>query len=207
MSFIDRLKNKIRVTLYKTILRKYAYGNRIARSTWEKQFSDGFWDYLYSPDEAAHYEAFVGLFNQYTQKGAVLDAGCGQGVLYNYLKKNGGSFDYLGIDISAEAVAAAGKASPETHFKQVDFDKEKLEEKFDVVMFNETLSYFVRPVKKIATCIEENLKPGGYMMISLCDYIGHDEIWTKLKSQYDFLDFKIVENDKGQKWKMGIFKP
>ena len=204
--FLDKIKNKCRRLLYTLILCKLGFGNRVSKSIWEKQFKEKGWDYLYTDEEKDHYLAIVNLINKQTGR-KLLDIGCGQGVLYYYLKAVAEPLHYLGIDISGVAIEQAKASFPEANFKQLDFDYQKLEGKFDVIIFNETLYYFNRPLSIIQKCINENLNNGGYFIISMCDYIGHEIIWQKLKQQYNFLSIEEIINLNQQKWKVGLFSP
>ncbi|MBB6235514.1 2-polyprenyl-3-methyl-5-hydroxy-6-metoxy-1,4-benzoquinol methylase [Pedobacter sp. AK013] len=204
---LDKIKNKFRRLLYTFVLSKFGFGNRVSKSIWEKQFGGKDWDYLYAEAEKDHYLAIVDLFKKYGSD-KVLDVGCGQGVLYHYIKAaEAGPLNYLGIDISGNAVRKAKASFPETNFQQLDFDYQKLEGKFDVIIFNETLYYFNRPLSIIQKCIDENLNNGGYFIISMCDFTGHEVIWQKLKQRYHFLSIEEIINLNQQKWKIGCFKP
>jgi len=205
--YIDRIFSKIRNILYQKLLWRYAFGNRVSRSIWEKQFSSGVWDYLYSDKEKQHYQIITSYVEHYGSTPSLLDIGCGQGVLYHYIKENSNLVKYSGIDISKQAIEIGKKDFPEANFYQADFDREKLNGKFDIVVFNETLYYFKRPLKTIENVIKYNLNANGHIIISMCDYIGHDVIWQKLEKRYTPLKKDVVENQVGQKWKITIFKP
>lgn len=166
----------------------------------------GDWDYLYSEGEKDHYLIITELCTK-QEVGKILDVGCGQGVLYHHLSQQFRSLDYLGIDISNHAINKAKVSFPQAKFKQLDFDYQNLEEKFDVIIFNETLYYFNKPVATIQKCISENLNNGGCFIISMCDYIGHDVIWEKLKQRFKFSHFEEFINMNQQKWKIGLFRP
>lgn len=203
----SKLKDKIRRNLYNSILSKYGYGNRISKNTWNKQFSLGVWDYLYSKDEEAHYQQIIEFKNRYKPNGKILDVGCGQGVLFAYLKQKSESIDYFGIDISETAVKLAIQTFPGGNFKKLDFEYKGVEGKYDVIIFNESLYYFNKPLKKIEHCIKHNLVAGGYIIISMCDFTGHNIIWEKLKKKYTFLSLKELKNSKQQIWTVGVFEP
>ncbi|KLT66648.1 trans-aconitate 2-methyltransferase [Pedobacter sp. BMA] len=199
---LDRIKNKVRRQSYNLFLSHLGFGNRVSRSIWEQQFANGSWNYLYGKDEEAHYQHIVECVKQ--KKGSILDVGCGQGVLYSYLSNNQQGADYLGIDISGKAIEMAKKTFPGATFRQLDFDYSRLEGQFDVIIFNETLYYFNQPLKTIEKCIEHNLSKNGRLIISMCDFKGHDVIWQKLRSKYRFNSFKEIINEKGQIWKVGV---
>lgn len=70
---------------------------------WDKEYSQGKWDYLTSLSESGR-NAIIGMYCNYFHSGAeILDVGCGVGSITKYIKfKN-----YLGIDISKVALKKA----------------------------------------------------------------------------------------------------
>jgi len=204
---LKKIFNYVRLNLSRRFLYKYGIGSRVEKDIWEHQFEKGAWDYLYSEEESGHYLSIRKLYAKYG-KGTILDVGCGQGVLFHYLKEEiENPSDYLGIDISATAIQQAQNDFPGFRFEQVDFDKKIVREKFDVIIFNECLYYFNKPYDRLASSIRESLKPGGSVIVSIFDYAEHALIWKRLSEEYDFIETDSVQNAKGQKWKIGLFKP
>lgn len=207
MLLIEKTFNYFKQRFLRKFLYRYGFGSPVGKNIWEAQFKGGKWDYLYSDQEALHYKSITKFYNQYG-KGSILDVGCGQGVLFHYLKAAiGNENTYLGIDISDAAIAQAKESFPDSRFEQMDFDNSTLKERFDGVIFNECLYYFKKPFDKLASAITENLKPGGYVIVSIFYYAEHAVLWKKLNEQYQFLAVDELTNDKGQMWKVGIFKP
>lgn len=209
MSLISHAINKLRHLSYTYVLRHFGYGNRVSKDVWEQQFDSNTWDYLENKDEAAHYHVIVKLYNQYKNTSTVLDVGCGQGVLYKYLKNSSALPDsqYTGIDISKNAVENASRQFPGINFSQLDFDKSGINKKFDVIIFNETLYYFTRPLKTLERCTLQNLNPNGAFIISMCYFVGHEKIWEQLAKHYTIITEEEVVNDKGQSWKIKLVTP
>jgi SAM-dependent methyltransferase len=50
----------------------------------------------------------------------VLDVGCGEGLVVSHLRGRGLRFDYLGVDVSAAAIATAKHREPELRFAESD---------------------------------------------------------------------------------------
>ena len=199
----SRLKTRLNYLLYNGFLCRFGYGNRVSKNIWEQQYDNGTWDYLFSEEEAAHYVSIYSQIKKHAQSLSILDIGCGHGVLYDYLVKNiNNSLIYCGIDISENAVRIARKKFVSADFKKVDYDHENVNGKFDVLVFNETLYYFTRPMKTLAKAIEENLNAAGIIVISMCEDEKHNYIWDKIGTEYLVLDEERVENRKGQKWKI-----
>lgn len=196
----------IKQRLFRKFLYRFGIGSPVGRGVWEEQFKNGAWDYLYSETESLHYKSIVKFYKQYGG-GSVLDAGCGQGVLFHYLKSDiKGPEDYLGFDISENAVAEARQTFPPYRFEQMDFNQNTPKEKFDVVIFNECVYYFKKPVEQLDAYLKSTLKPGGHAIISMFYFEEHAQLWKKYSEKYSFLDWEEVTNENGQKWRICIFK-
>lgn len=97
-------------------------------------------------------------------KGRVLDLGCGTGHLADYY--NG---DYVGIDISDEAIKIAKELRrPDAFFQVADITKTKLEvkEKVDTIVLGEVLEH-IKDDYLIFETIKEILAPDGVIIVSL----------------------------------------
>ncbi|MGI4734120.1 MAG: class I SAM-dependent methyltransferase [Janthinobacterium lividum] len=202
MGLIQRIAHKL-------LFRHLGYGSRVDRKTWEEQFHGDAWSYLDSEEESARYYTIISFYEQFNREGTLLDVGCGKGVLYKYFKQKlqlSGNH-YTGIDISKNAATAAAQQFPDTTFKQIDFEYENINKKFDLIIFNETLNYFTRPLNTLKKCEERNLSPGGVFIVSLWDYSGHNGIWKQLDKQYKTILEKEVTNARSQKWKVKLLQP
>ncbi len=202
--FIRYLFTKTKNLLHKLVFRRFGYGNRVPKIIWEKQFGKGDWDYLESSDEAQHYKTIIKFYSQQKNKNSILDIGCGKGVLYKYLKESGSlsGNDYMGIDLSENAINGAKERFPEINFQQLDFENGGIEKKFDVIIFNESLYYFPLPMKIVQKCYSQNLDKNGVFIISMFDYNGHEHIWKKIEKKYQVMGSEEVINKKGEKWKI-----
>ncbi len=197
---------KAKNLLHRLFFRRFGFGNRVPKIIWEKQFSKGDWDYLESKDEELHYKIITKFYDQQKNKNSILDIGCGKGVLYKYLKENDSLpvSDYMGIDLSVKAVEAAQQRFPGVHFQQLDFENAGVQKKFDVIIFNESVYYFPRPLKIIDKCCSQNLNKNGVIIISMFDLPGHDAIWKKIEEQYQIIMEEEVVNDKKEKWRIKV---
>src|ERR1700727_1926488 len=74
--------------------------------TWEAQYAAGRWDFLAQLSELARFSVLAGYICHLKPGGAVLDTGCGQGVLLRRLPRSSYS-RYVGIDLSASAISVA----------------------------------------------------------------------------------------------------
>jgi len=107
-------------------------------------------------------------FLAYTKKEAkVLDLGCGNGRLYEFLKQK--EVAYLGIDHNSQLLELARKNFPEARFEQNDLmDLELEDEAFDnvfcIAAFHHVPSKTMR--RKVLEDIHRALKPGGILILT-----------------------------------------
>jgi len=138
------------------------------REAWDAQYAAGRWDFLTGDEQLERFRAVAGLVHRYAPGAAVLDVGCGEGVLREIL---GPGFRYLGIDLSREAIAraearartAAGDAA---EFEIADAESWRTDRRFGAVVLNECLYYFRRPLvaaHRYLGCVE----PGGVLVVSM----------------------------------------
>lgn len=205
MGYWYNIKRKLSNILYRNILYRLGFGRPDKRSDWESGYAGGYWDHLESEQEAERYKIITRLVEAGNASPSIFDVGCGKGILYQYMRQNLPAFNYLGIDISKNAVTEAEKKFPETIFRQMDFDKERVEQKFDVIIFNETLEYFIRPLEKLKECSNKNLLPNGRLIISM--YKGHDGIWDTITPHFKIIEEIDIQNEKGQRWKIKMMQP
>ena len=117
-----------------------------------------------------------------------------------------GKIDYYGVDLSAEAIRMARRRHPEQSFQQLDVDRSGLSGVYSTIVFNESLYYFAKPVRTLKV-LEKNLGCGGAFVVSMCDYQGHDKIWSAISDQFDVEKCKVVSNSEGQEWRVCIVRP
>jgi len=88
----------------------------------------------------------------------ILDLGCGTGHLTAQIAESGA--EAVGVDRSAEMVAAAQSAYPNLKLEVVDARKLYFHEKFDAVFSNATLHWIHEP-ELVLQGIFRALRPGG----------------------------------------------
>ncbi len=114
-------------------------------------------------------------------------------------------FEYVGIDISQEAVQRALSRYPSASFIIADIEKYQTDDVFDMIIFNESLYYTKRPVN-VMKKYEKSLKPNGIFIVSMCDYTGHSEIQKRIDARYKCLERSSVTNANNQRWNIGVYK-
>lgn len=136
----------------------------ISTKQWDKEFVSGKWDYLnLSPIERARHAIIAMYIQSLTPEGLVLDVGCGEGTLIDFLtpllKKN-----YFGIDISSEAIKKAKKKRT-ARFSCIPAKDFTTKKKFNAIVFNEVLYYL--DDKLILKQYSKLLNKDGFLVISL----------------------------------------
>ena len=141
----------------------------IKKLFWDREFSSGHWDFL---DDTADDCVYQHL-ERYAKNGCILDLGCGPGNTANELADTAYA-SYVGVDISEAALRKArertevnGRSHKHT-FVQGDFLGYQPAQKFDVILFRESL-YHV-PMGKIKTVLDrysEYLCDRGVLMVRM----------------------------------------
>jgi len=147
-----------------------SYGpSGVKRLLWDAEFSGGKWNFI---DNTAG-DCVYPHIERHAKNGSILDLGCGPGNTANELAATAYR-TYIGVDISGEALRKAkrrtennGRAT-KNHFVQADFLAYTPTQKFDVILFRESL-YHVPPGKIGATLdrYSQYLKGGGSFIVRM----------------------------------------
>jgi SAM-dependent methyltransferase len=156
----------------KTLVERFlmSYGpSSVKKRLWDKEFASTKWDFINHTEGDCVYENL----EKYANNGSVLDLGCGPGNTANEMAVN--SYQkYVGVDISKEALAKARKRTEmegrteKNTFVQGDFVNYEPIEKFDVILFRESM-YHV-PMGKIKHTLDRlsaYLKEGGVFVVRM----------------------------------------
>jgi 2-polyprenyl-3-methyl-5-hydroxy-6-metoxy-1,4-benzoquinol methylase len=176
--------------------------------TWEAQYAAGRWDFLAQLPELARFSILAGYICHLKPGAAVLDAGCGQGILLGRLPRDCYS-RYLGIDVSESAIAVAQKPQSErSSFLAVDCEQYSPSEHFDVIVFNEVLCCLRDPLATVAR-YARSLSPDGFLLVSLCTSArGSATILWQLKRAYATVDeVRVVHSGRKISWVCAALRP
>jgi 2-polyprenyl-3-methyl-5-hydroxy-6-metoxy-1,4-benzoquinol methylase len=185
---------------------------------WEAQYAAGRWDFLTQLSELPRYSVLAGYVCHLSRGGAVLDVGCGQGILLRSLPDAAYS-KYVGIDLSASAIAAAQEQRRELQqpepqqnerstFLSADCESYVPGEKFDVIVFNEVL-YYLRDSRQLVERYAQSLRGGGVMLVSMCTAArGSAAILGQLKAHYATVAETLVRDGETRvSWACAVFRP
>jgi SAM-dependent methyltransferase len=172
--------------------------------TWEGQYRDGRWDYL--AGEVERYRGLADLVASHCRHPAILDAGCGDGLLVEALRKNRGYSHYLGLDLSELAVERAQRfANPTTRFLAADAEKFAAGERFDAIVFNESLYYFEDPLGA-AERYRSLLELNGLFILSMFGSQRSLAILRALRQRYRVVEERLQQGQRGT-WHQVVLDP
>ena len=175
----------------------------IPQTLWEEQYTSGHWNYLHSLDELGRFSVMIGYLRTLKPDGAVLDIGCGEGLLFERMQQAG--TQYLGIDISSAAISKA-RSRGTGAFLCADAERFVPTEDYDAILFNESLYYFVDPIGAVVRYAAA-LRPGGIMIVStfLRSRRGR-AILRALKRKFTVLDETSITHDT-RVWTCSVLAP
>lgn len=180
--------------------------HEIAPSSWDEQYASGAWDYLHSAREAARYALIVGYCRCFSSRAAVLDVGCGEGLLQRLLFPSYSR--YLGIDLSGVAIGharARASGAANTAFAQADGRDYVPAEEFDLVVFNECLYYFPQPLEVVRR-YERHLRDTGAIILSNVISRRSHLARAQLAAAYRQLDRVTLTSDEGVSWELRVLR-
>lgn len=173
--------------------------------TWARQYTGGHWDYLETLLELGRYSTIAGYVIRLKPGGAVLDVGCGEGILQRALRSHYGL--YLGIDIAADAVRrAAEREDAVTTFRTACALTFEPEEQFDAIVFNEVLYYFDDPASLLRR-YEKSLRSDGIFVLSTSVFAKCLPVWRAIESVLCIEDEVVVFHRRGYAWVVQLARP
>jgi cyclopropane fatty-acyl-phospholipid synthase-like methyltransferase len=176
-----------------------SYGSRaIKKRLWDKEYHEDKWRFADRTEADCVYLPL----ERHARNGKILDLGCGSGNTCTELAYSSYS-SYLGVDISDEALAKASERtkvagrSSKNRFIQSDFLGFETSEKFDVILFRESM-YHV-PIEKIKSLLDKfsrYLVDDGVFIVRL--FIMRDgKVKFRPKKMVDIIanNFPVIEKN------------
>jgi SAM-dependent methyltransferase len=163
----------------------------VRRSLWDSEFSKGRWTGLEDTRGDCIYPYLV----KYAAGGRILDLGCGSGNTGNELD-DAGYCQYVGVDISVNAIEKARRRSGETgrvaknQYISSDILTFSTDQLFEVILFRDSLYYV--PLSRIRPLLERysrNLSRSGVFVVRIA--FG-DQAYQSVSKAIE-QDFHIVE--------------
>jgi trans-aconitate methyltransferase len=152
------------------------------------------------------HKVIVGYIKHIRDCSAVLDGGCGKGLLAELL--HGFGFErYLGIDFSSHAIRKANRLSiANASFELADFDDWEGNMRFNIIVFNEVVYYAKRPVDLLSR-YTSYLKDNGSMIVSMVRVHNNQSIWERIGKRFPVIHTTSVENHQGVSWDIRVVQP
>ena len=107
----------------------------------------------------------------------ILDVGCGTGQLTSEIAQAGATV--VGVDQSAEMIAAARQNYPELRFEVADIAATSYRAEFDAVFSNAAL-HWVKDQPGAIAAIARALKPGGRLVFEMGGHGNIQQLWKAL---------------------------
>jgi SAM-dependent methyltransferase len=133
------------------------------------------------------YEAFRGIIGGLEGK-SLLDFGCGKGDFYGFLRDQGVSCAYCGVDVNKGLSALARRKYPEAEFLTLDVEETPWERRFDVVV---ACGVFNLRIGGIAASLHETVK----ILFGLCTESLHVNFLTARAPRLDVELFYVEPAD------------
>lgn len=166
-------------------------------SKWDKEWRQGDWNYMDTvPIERSRIAVIGGVFSRIYApvNSSVLDVGCGEGAIADYLLPEQRSH-YVGLDLSKEAIhLAKKKRGAPMKFVHIAAHHFQPVHKFDVIIFSEVL-YYVE-YEKILNQYDVFLKGKGVIIISIFQTTDgkqlYENIFKYAQTKFDKIDYTDI---------------
>jgi 2-polyprenyl-3-methyl-5-hydroxy-6-metoxy-1,4-benzoquinol methylase len=176
----------------------------VSQENYDALYSSGRLNYYKAVSELSRYSVIVGYCHYFKPAGALLDIGCGSGILQERLNANNYSL-YVGVDRSKEAVGQAlVRQNEKTLFMAADVSVYVPDKNFDVIIFNECLYYFDNPMRVLKR-YEDYLNADGLFVISICDHEKTKPLWKMVEAVYRIEDEVRIFHKSKLSWTVKVF--
>ena len=163
------------------------------------------WEYLGDLSELARYAVIAGYVRRLRPRASVLDVGSSNGVLAEELKHDVHLF--RGIEYDAASVQKANERRiAAAEFLVADANTYVTADKFDVIVFNETLYYLRDPIQllhRYARC----LRPDGILIVS--NFVARNLLRfpKEIGRHFEVIEQTTVINSRGLGWTIQVVCP
>jgi SAM-dependent methyltransferase len=164
---------------------------------WNTEYAAGGWQRLRNLDELAHHAVLAGYFARLKPGGTLLDVGCGEGLFQEQLR--GCYARYVGTDFAEPVRQAAVRSNDTTRFVEADMNDFTTSERFDAIVFNESIYYHHDPIAGLLR-YEQFLEPEGVFLVSMHGKPKNEALWAALGRRYIAMDSVTMQNARGTSW-------
>lgn len=182
---------------------------RRSRAEWESDYRERRWDHLIGDQRAMGNMAVVAHLLSAAagdERRRLLDVGCGNGGLLTSLGRLTKKFEYVGVDLSSEALAQLNAAHPGAKTIRADMaDVEKIPGEFDVLVFNESLYY-----ADCAVVLEKyrtKAAPDALLIVSMHARGSRPILWARIAAfTTELQSFTIKDDASGTAWTVKLLR-
>ena len=167
----------------------------VSAQAWDREYQSGHWDFLGRLDSLGGLASVLG-YCQFLEPASILDVGCGAGLLAKKLKVLPYK-SYLGVDLSAEAIAqAAPVADARTAFAVAEAGDFHSDRRFDLIIFSQIMNYIPDPDAMLAR-YARYLTPQGRIIVSLYNTGRTRAAWSLMEKTMTVEDTMTVTQATG----------
>jgi SAM-dependent methyltransferase len=196
----------LRKLIRKLILVPLGYGRPAEAKVFDREFERGAWAHFKTLPEQGRQLLVAGLVHQLKPGAAVLEVGCGDGHLAAMLAAKPLA-RYVGVDLSEVALTAARqRALPGAEFIVGNFETWGTAERFDVILFTESLGYADDPGAVVARFLAF-LTPGGFAIVSHFRSGNWETLWGRIERQASVVEAFTLTNSRQQTWDIKVLQP
>jgi 2-polyprenyl-3-methyl-5-hydroxy-6-metoxy-1,4-benzoquinol methylase len=175
-------------------------------ATWDREYATGHWARLGEMGEMPRYALIAGYVRSIGSAASVLDIGCGDGQLFDWLGQDN-KRRYAGVDVSTVAIDQARlRTSNEAGFEVADATTFDPGAQFDIIVLNEMLYYMDRP-EEVVQRYQGFLKPGGVLIISMWEAPESQRTWRRCASRLEVLDKVRLRGGNAKGWNIWLCRP
>jgi SAM-dependent methyltransferase len=204
MSMFARLK---RGAIRKLVQDPAGMGRPVPKEIFDEGFRSGHWDLLNLKEELPRYAVLAALIAEAFEHPAVLDVGCGNGRLVGFLEKEGMD-RYVGLDLSSEGIELARRRAPETaQFVVGNFEDWRPLEKFDAIVFNESIGYARDPAATLGAYAQSLTDGRGLFFVSYFRSGNYRALWRRMGGVCQTVFATSVVADTGKAWDIRVLCP
>jgi SAM-dependent methyltransferase len=204
-----KLPNRLWDRLVQKLVRDPAgYGRPVPKAALDAEYRTGSWDHFFAFSELPRNLVLAGSIHHVNpEPPRILDLGCGNGRLAT-VYRHYPFRRYLGVDLSAEAVARARALGlPGMEFIEGDFETWRPNETFDAIAFNECIGYARDPAATLEA-FRPHLAPGGCFFLSHFRFGTYAAQWRRLARVAETVHATAVASADGrQVWDIRVLRP
>lgn len=167
-------------------------GSALRCHAFDQNYIGGRWDYF----DEEHRTDMLEVIEKYARKGRILDMGCGTGILASMISPDAFEY-YLGVDVSAEAIARARKTeSNKICFMISDIESYECKGTFDLIVFEESLYYVPFFRRRLLRRYGKWLRPQGLFVVTVADPYRFTRMVTMIRKNFQIIEDRYFSNSR-----------